>query len=259
MDIQQQEHCKLLVIGESCRDLFIYGEVSRLCPEAPAPVFNFMHKTENAGMAGNVSANLTSLGVEHDFITNKNYKIVKKVRYVDYRTNTLFIRVDKNDDKIERCDVSDIDFSLYSAVIISDYCKGFLTEADITFITDKHDVVFLDTKKTLAAWCEKAFIIKINASEAENSTSILGDEIKKKIICTLGHAGCVYGEKKFPVTEVPIKDVSGAGDTFLAALVACYTRYKDLERAIKFANKCATEVVQKRGVVPVRETQEKHW
>ena len=31
---------KILVIGDSCTDIFIYGECNRICPEAPVPVFN---------------------------------------------------------------------------------------------------------------------------------------------------------------------------------------------------------------------------
>ena len=31
---------KILVIGESCLDIFQYGDCKRLCPEAPVPVFN---------------------------------------------------------------------------------------------------------------------------------------------------------------------------------------------------------------------------
>ena len=41
----------ILVIGESCLDVFMYGECKRLCPEAPVPVFNPTHKVENGGMA----------------------------------------------------------------------------------------------------------------------------------------------------------------------------------------------------------------
>ena len=250
MDIQQLKHCKILVIGESCLDVFIRGEVDRLCPEVPAPVFTFMHKTLNPGMAANVSANLSSFEVVHDLVTNKNYEEVTKTRYVDARTNTLFIRVDENDNRIERCRVRKIDFSPYSAVIISDYCKGFLDKEDIEFITKKHPLVFLDTKKRLGEWCKDAFLIKINNTEFENSREFIesDDTMNSKIICTLGPTGCSYGGKIFPVPEVSIKDVSGAGDTFLASLVASFDKTKDLEKSILFANRCSTEVVQKRGV-----------
>ena len=49
---------KILVIGELCIDRFVYGEVKRLSPEAPVPVFNPKDIIENKGMAGNVVENL---------------------------------------------------------------------------------------------------------------------------------------------------------------------------------------------------------
>ena len=45
-----------------------------------------------------------------------------------------------------------------------------------------------------------------------------------------------------------VKDNSGAGDTFIAGLVAQYLFDGNINEAIRFANRCATKVVQKRGV-----------
>ena len=45
-----------------------------------------------------------------------------------------------------------------------------------------------------------------------------------------------------------MKDSSGAGDAFLAALVVEYVRSEDIEKSIVFANECASQVVQHRGV-----------
>jgi sugar/nucleoside kinase (ribokinase family) len=61
----------------------------------------------------------------------------------------------------------------------------------------------------------------------------------------------VYREKTYPVEKVEIKDTSGAGDTFLAALSIEYCKSNDIDKAIEFANKCATIVVQKQGVVTI--------
>jgi D-beta-D-heptose 7-phosphate kinase/D-beta-D-heptose 1-phosphate adenosyltransferase len=57
-----------------------------------------------------------------------------------------------------------------------------------------------------------------------------------------------HKNKIYPVEKVQIRDVSGAGDTFLSGLVAEYVLTKDIEKAIKFAQECATIVVQKPGV-----------
>jgi bifunctional ADP-heptose synthase (sugar kinase/adenylyltransferase) len=62
---------KILVIGDSCTDVFIYGHSTRMCPEAPVPIFEPSRTVTNDGMAGNVRANLESLGANVNLITNK--------------------------------------------------------------------------------------------------------------------------------------------------------------------------------------------
>ena len=39
---------RILVIGDSGIDKFIYGGVNRICPEAPVPVFNPIYQNENS-------------------------------------------------------------------------------------------------------------------------------------------------------------------------------------------------------------------
>ena len=52
---------KVLVIGETCVDKFVYCEANRMSPEAPVPVINPINVTTNDGMAGNTVANIKSL------------------------------------------------------------------------------------------------------------------------------------------------------------------------------------------------------
>ena len=56
---------------------------------------------------------------------------------------------------------------------------------------------------------------------------------------------------EYPVKKVPVKDVSGAGDTFLTGLVYGYLDTNSIYKAIKFAQECTTIVVQKHGVSTV--------
>ena len=86
---------KILVIGDSCIDKFIYCDIERICPEAPVPVLKPKKSKTNPGMASNVVENLKSLGVEVDILTNDNTII--KTRYVDTRSGQMVMRVDKND------------------------------------------------------------------------------------------------------------------------------------------------------------------
>ena len=53
----------------------------------------------------------------------------------------------------------------------------------------------------------------------------------------------------YPVDAVDVFDLSGAGDTFHAAFVAKYLEARDVDAALKYANLCASEVVQRKGVV----------
>ena len=60
-----------------------------------------------------------------------------------------------------------------------------------------------------------------------------------------------HGESFYITEKHDIRDLSGAGDTFLAALVAEFVKNNDICEAIKFANKCASWVVTQKGVVTV--------
>jgi len=238
----------VLVIGESCMDVFQYGDCKRLCPEAPVPVFNPTRKVENGGMAFNVYRNLQSLGVNCDICTNDNYLDIKKTRFIDEKTNHMFMRLDENDLDFKRCDLSSINFSSYDAIIISDYNKGFLQEEDINLIGQSHDLVFLDTKKILGDWCKSVSYIKINLDEYERTKHMLDKDIYNKLIITMGGSGAEHNKVVYPVDTVEIKDTSGAGDTFVAGCVTEFLRTKSIAKSIDFANACATTVVQKKGV-----------
>ena len=241
---------KVLVIGDSCIDEFIYCDIERICPEAPVPVLKPRKSSGNPGMADNVVANLQALGVEVDIITND--QIIQKTRYVDIRSGQMVMRVDEHD-KCERYD-GVYETVNYDAIIISDYCKGFLTEDDIEAFAERAECpIFLDTKKQLGDWCKNIDFIKINEFEHKKNFERLPNYpfILDKMIVTIGSKGCKYKNEIYPVPAVSVKDVSGAGDTFLAALVVAYLRNNNIKTAITFANECATKVVQKRGVATI--------
>jgi len=242
---------KVLVIGESCNDVFHYGESIRLCPEAPVPVFKSIEVFENGGMAMNVVKNLNSMGVSANIVTNQNFHDIKKTRFVDFRTNHMFLRVDESDDSYGTLDmkaIKEINFSDYDGVAVSDYDKGFLTEEVLCEISKSHPLTFLDTKKILGEWCKEYRFIKINSREYEITKSTLTEGIMEKLIVTRGPHGCEHKNNNYPVPSVEVKDTSGAGDTFLAALTKRYLETKNVESSIEFANNCSTKVVQKRGV-----------
>lgn len=236
----------ILVIGESCRDVFVYCDALRLCPDVPVPILNIRDQTDNPGMAKNVHRNIQSLINNCDIITNTDWYNITKTRYVHENSNHMFFRVD-SPHKISRIDLNKIDYN-YEIIVISDYDKGFLLEEDIEKICKKHSNVFIDTKKVLGSWARDAKFIKINDYEYKRSEKFIDETITSKIIHTMGSDGCEYNKKKYSVDKVEVKDVSGAGDTFLSGLVVKYYETKNIEQSINFANKCASRVVRQKGV-----------
>ena len=129
---------KILIIGDSCTDIFRYGKVERLAPEAPVPVIIPEKEESTPGMAGNVVRNLEVLGAEVDFITNTTE--IRKIRYVCSKYNHILLRVDENDkcENISDKIIGNTHWDKFDAIVISDYNKGFLKELDIEFISKQH-------------------------------------------------------------------------------------------------------------------------
>jgi D-beta-D-heptose 7-phosphate kinase/D-beta-D-heptose 1-phosphate adenosyltransferase len=212
-------------------------------------------------MAANVYENLIALGVDCDIITNDVKPI--KIRYIDETSNHMIIRVDRNDkiDPLNRDKLKEINFSSYEAIVISDYNKGFLDSEVIHDISHSHDIIFLDTKKQITgSWCDIIKFIKINEREFLESKKYLIGEYPNNIIVTMGQNGAkliynddgVVRDKLFPIkNEHPVRDLTGAGDTFLAGLVARYIKDNNIDSAINFANKCAAWAVTQKGVAVV--------
>lgn len=239
---------KILVIGETCIDTFVYGASVRLSPEADAPVFLPKYCVMSNGMASNVANNIKSMGFEVDLITNTTP--IRKTRYVNHLTNQCYLRVDEND-SVDPVDLSCIkNIEDYEAVVISDYCKGFLSIDDIQWMSENAMLTILDTKKILDDWCHSIDFIKLNRIEAELNKEFLdkNDLYNPIYLITLDQDGCMCNGVLYPADKVENADVSGAGDTFVAAFITDYLKNDSLENAIQFAVKCSSKVVSERGV-----------
>jgi len=243
---------KVLVIGDSCEDMFRYGTCDRISPEAPVPIMKPTRTTGNGGMVINVFENLKALGVDCDIITNDIRPV--KTRYVDEVSNQMLLRVDERDEvrAITADTLQNIDYNQYVAIVISDYNKGYLSEEDIQYIASRHPLLFLDTKKKIGEWVQGIEVIKINEKEANENSEWLTKSYEGELVVTLGKRGARLWFTEIPIeTEHEVRDLSGAGDTFLAGLVADYIKNADIRRAISFANRCAAWVVSQKGVAIV--------
>jgi len=233
---------KILLIGDSCYDIYRYGNVNRISPEAPIPVFDYTHEEVKKGMASNVHENLQALGAQVHIVTEF---IEEKIRYVDKKSGHQLLRVDQKIGKGSYSDTNHIPYEKYDAIVISDYGKGFFDRRDYETIRGNFDgPIFIDTKDTYLDFYEGA-IVKINQHEYEKSDK--GFRLENLIV-TYGGEKVTWQDKTFYPPKVDAHDVCGAGDTFLSALAFEYIRKNSLEDAIEFAMKASAITVQHVGV-----------
>jgi len=241
---------KVLVIGETCVDQFVYCEAKRLSPEAPVPVLTPLYTVNNPGMAGNTFENVKALAPDAIMASITQKDTITKTRYVEEKSNHMFFRVDEGENfecKFKWSAFTDSTIAQADIVIVSDYNKGFLSNADLKEIARKSKLSIIDSKRKLTNDIIEGFtFVKLNELERLNNPQLTTDNI----ITTLGKKGAEYKNVLFesPNPQDTI-DVSGAGDTFVASFIVKYYQLQDERTAIKFANRKSAEVVTKRGVV----------
>ena len=238
MDFQQLDKCRILLLGDLCEDIFVYGRCERLSPEAPVPVFIESHKNKMKGMSGNVYNNLCQFPVRVDFIYSGEGST--KTRYVDLKSSQHLIRIDN--EKNFQPVILPNNLEIYDYIVISDYNKGSISQDVIQKLKSTGKCIFVDSKrKDLSIY--EGCILKINEKEYRQS----GLESNENMIITMGDRGALWGNKLFSTKKVEVRDVSGAGDTFFASFICAYIISGSFEESIDFANKCSLQVVQKSG------------
>lgn len=240
MSIQVPRLFNILLIGDSCQDVYQYGHVDRMSPEAPVPVFVPTHEERRPGMAANVQSNLKALGMEVNFITGQESI---KTRLIDTRSRQQIVRIDqdiKNDPLEFLTEIPQV----YHAIVISDYNKGLVTYELIKELRAQFPgPIFIDTKKQDLKQLEGC-IVKINEVEYKARYSDCSN-----LIVTLGSQGVLYNQEMYPAKDIEVVDVTGAGDTFLSALAYEYLHSDgDMSSAIKFAIQASAITVQHTGV-----------
>ena len=196
------KNLNILCIGDIMLDKFLYGEVERISPEAPVPIFKVTKEKSMLGGTGNVIANLAALGVQTMFIgaagndessvmlehfldkTGCNYSLIKpdnyptttKIRMI--ASNNHLLRADKesflNADESVLKELSEMLEKVVDKadiVLVSDYKKGLLTLQSTQMIIQtckKHGKkVLLDPKERDFSKYAGADIVKPNLKEFE--------------------------------------------------------------------------------------------
>ena len=297
-----------LVIGDIMLDEYINGNVKRLSPEAPVPIVNVNDNIYKIGGAGNVALNLLGLGIKTVIvgeigddnsgeILKSLFKenglptkhLLKKKGSTTTKTRVMsgqqqIVRLDYDEfsagpNQIELKKILKLISSSPSAIIISDYEKGFLTALALKKIihaaNKKNIPILIDPKGKDLEKYRGATAITPNKKEAyllANLTSkkenILEKSLKKIIkkynftfiSMTQGEYGIKYithnKVEEFPTrASEQVFDVSGAGDTVIATLTASIIGNLPLKDGFELANLAAGIVIRQIGTMPIEKNE----
>lgn len=165
----------------------------------------------------------------------------------------------------------------YDLIIISDYNKGIITKETWSIIRplleQLSDKFFVDTKKLNVLDFYEGMYIFPNKKEMDSIIEFNGcktrNELREEldldfIIETASEEGAfIYKEDgkiiHCPVFKSNVVDVTGCGDTFVAAFTLYYTAYGKKRRALEFANYCCSKVIEKKGTVAINLSEVAHF
>ena len=203
----------VLCVGDLMLDEFVYGEVSRISPEAPAPVIAVQRSETNIGGAGNVARNIASLGgrcifvgligndeagaklkaelsqhkgIEAVLVSDAVRPTTRKVRFVSEHFSTHMLRADweraapastEIEQKLIDAIVAQLDRA--DIVLLSDYAKGVLTARVIRNLIDAARKagkrVIVDPKSPNFAIYRGATLLTPNRKEFSEATRSRAD------------------------------------------------------------------------------------
>jgi D-beta-D-heptose 7-phosphate kinase/D-beta-D-heptose 1-phosphate adenosyltransferase len=203
----------VLCVGDVMLDEFVYGEVSRISPEAPAPVIAAQRSETNIGGAGNVARNIASLGgrciftgligedevgvrmavslaqepgIESILVHDPARPTTRKVRFVSEHFSTHMLRADwelaqpasgETEQKLIDAVVPNI--ARADIVLLSDYAKGVLTARVIRHVIDTAKRlgkrIIVDPKSANLAIYRGASLLTPNRKEFAEATRSRAD------------------------------------------------------------------------------------
>jgi D-beta-D-heptose 7-phosphate kinase/D-beta-D-heptose 1-phosphate adenosyltransferase len=295
---------RILVIGDLLLDVYLKGSSTRLCPEAPVPVVNVHERTILPGGAANTVCNLSSLGASVIFCTaigmdaegDEAVSILEKlgvgnsgmVRDPSRKTITksrvvsgsqVITRIDEGsenpvNEETTAALLAQIEAAYPSCdgIIISDYCKGVVTDALLNRLIDlqrrQPKFIAVDSKRLPFFSRLRPSLVKPNYGEATailklpvqvkervKQVSEYGGALCEKvnaelIAVTLDNDGSIVIEngtlvEVFPAPPVSNPHVAGAGDTYLSAFVLSYLSKGDVKSSGTIATAAASIAIRK--------------
>ena len=199
---------RVLVIGDLMLDRYIWGQVSRISPEAPVPVVRVTRESLHAGGAGNVVTNIRALGGQvtvcgvvgkdqagqrlrkdlqahgagiDGIVTSSLYETISKTRIIAHNQQVVRLDRDPADIPTGRVRAQLRTFTQkhiqdFDACIVSDYGKGLIDAELLTVLADaraQHDFVYvIDPKRRNFTHYRGASLVKPNKDEAGQASQI---------------------------------------------------------------------------------------
>ena len=220
--------------------------------------------------------------VKEGLVTQKGRKTSHKSRVI--ASHQQIVRIDKEDKEDISKESSDtillrakIVMPFYDGVVLSDYGKGVLTKELtkdlIALAKSQGKLVLVDPKGSDYTKYKGATLLTPNKKEAIEATGIdIKDDdslkealkkLKKEIsldysLITLSEDGIALLDKDFeklPTVAKDVFDVTGAGDTVIAAITISLVEGKSIKDAVEFANKAAAVAVSHVGCYAVKKEE----
>lgn len=241
---------KILVLGDPIQDIYLFGRVERMSPEAPVPVFIRERYESRYGGAANVAYQLEALGCGMTFGWSK-FPWTTKTRYMVGSHQLL--RVDEDLCVPNRLPA----LEGFSAIVISDYAKGACTPELCQEAIASGLPVIVDPKGKDWSKYQGANVICPNSKEYQPFSGHVVVE-KRGADGLRAHYQSGTRKEDFPATAHHVFDVTGAGDTVTAVIAACIAKGIPIKLACPIANAAAGYVVGEVGttVCPIEKLRE---
>src|SRR5207247_1575666 len=219
----------VLCVGDRMLDEFVYGEVSRISPEAPAPVIAVQRSETNIGGAGNVARNIASLGAR-----------------------CIFVGLVGEDEAGGKLKAQLSQESVIESVLVCDSTRP--TTRKVRFVSEHFSTHMLRADWELAEATRSRADSEKSIAEAAQDAMQLAD--CEAMLITKSEHGMTLVPRNGEAIHVPahtvkVRDVSGAGDTVAAALAVSLAAGADWETALRMANAAAAVAVSKKGTAIV--------
>lgn len=254
----------VLVLGEVCQDIYLHTKHTRQSPEDPTvPVYKVQETDVRQGMSFNVLNNVKAIGLDGILLDDKSG--ITKTRL--FKDGKQICRID-NDSPARNLTEDEVLSNLrhlsrvVDAVIVEDYGKGFFTPRIYQAVFTMFHRTFVDTSPFIKFEnYRNCFLLKPNLIEAQKATGEVElDKIFDKlfqmtdaefIVVTAGEMG-MYMSLKYdrnilhhPALSKNVVDVTGCGDTTIAALTYSFLTGKTLKDTLEFSSKAAAVCVEK--------------